>query len=258
MRVRFVMPEASDSLSRWLFSLSVPSLRIRVKHRSHRSLVYNGDRKVRSSSALAPLPLPVQDVGLSAHRECRRFSATFKLKILEEATAGLGNPFPLQIVTGVNRPAKGGTLQSDGRTCTFPAMSAPAPVEGQPVFGSIWDVSTSFQTTSKWTPPKSKGPRPMACTERKSFERLRKQPAIEAVPRTTDPASADDPKNFPVPTPAGDPVRCEQNGTFLCRYRVPVLRAGFSGFVERVFRGELSDASKIVLSEKLVLAAILG
>lgn len=98
----------------------------------------------------------------------------------------------------------------------------------------------------------------MACTEKKPFERLRKQPAIEAVPRTTDPASADETEKFPVPTAAGDPIRCEQNGTFLCRYRVPVPRAGFSGFVQRVFRGELSDDSKIALSEKLMLAAVLG
>ena len=37
------------------------------------------------SSSLASLPLPVQDVGVSPHRDRRRFTAAFKLKILEEA-----------------------------------------------------------------------------------------------------------------------------------------------------------------------------
>ena len=37
------------------------------------------------SSSLASLPLPGQDVGVSPHRDRRRFTAAFKLKILEEA-----------------------------------------------------------------------------------------------------------------------------------------------------------------------------
>jgi len=37
------------------------------------------------SSSLASLPLPVQDVGVSPHRDRRRFTAAFKLRILEEA-----------------------------------------------------------------------------------------------------------------------------------------------------------------------------
>lgn len=37
------------------------------------------------SSSLASLPLPVHDVGVSPHRDRRRFTAAYKLKILEEA-----------------------------------------------------------------------------------------------------------------------------------------------------------------------------
>ena len=37
------------------------------------------------SLSLAPLPLSVQDVGVSPHRARRRFTAAFKLRILEEA-----------------------------------------------------------------------------------------------------------------------------------------------------------------------------
>lgn len=37
------------------------------------------------SSSLASRPLPLQDVGVSIHRDRRRFTAAFKLKIIEEA-----------------------------------------------------------------------------------------------------------------------------------------------------------------------------
>jgi transposase-like protein len=37
------------------------------------------------SSSLAPGLLPVHDVGVSTHRDRRRFTAAFKLKIVEEA-----------------------------------------------------------------------------------------------------------------------------------------------------------------------------
>ena len=40
---------------------------------------------VRMSSSLAASPLPLHDVGVSPHRDRRRFTAAFKLKILEEA-----------------------------------------------------------------------------------------------------------------------------------------------------------------------------
>jgi transposase len=40
---------------------------------------------VRMSSSLASRPLPLQDVGVSIHRDRRRFTAAFKLKIIEEA-----------------------------------------------------------------------------------------------------------------------------------------------------------------------------
>ena len=40
---------------------------------------------VRMSSSLASLPLPLHDVGVSPHRDRRRFTAAFELKILEEA-----------------------------------------------------------------------------------------------------------------------------------------------------------------------------
>ena len=37
------------------------------------------------SSSLASRPLPLQDVGVSIHRDRRRFTTAFKLKIIEEA-----------------------------------------------------------------------------------------------------------------------------------------------------------------------------
>ena len=37
------------------------------------------------SSSLASSPLPLHDVGVSPHRDRRRFTSAFKLKILEEA-----------------------------------------------------------------------------------------------------------------------------------------------------------------------------
>lgn len=41
--------------------------------------------EVHISSSLATLPMPLHDVGVSPHRDRRRFTAAFKLKILEEA-----------------------------------------------------------------------------------------------------------------------------------------------------------------------------
>jgi len=40
---------------------------------------------VRMSSSLASRPVPLQDVGVSIHWDRRRFTAAFKLKIIEEA-----------------------------------------------------------------------------------------------------------------------------------------------------------------------------
>jgi len=72
------------------------------------------------SSSLASLPLPVHDVGVSPHRDRRRFTAAFELKFLEEAA----------------RCVEPGALGSGSRADQL--------IEGVPLAGrSFWSTLTS-------------------------------------------------------------------------------------------------------------------
>lgn len=128
-------------------------------------------------------------------------------------------------------------------------------VPGQPKFASVWWVANEWQRSLGWNPAPKESSHPVAVSESGPVKRMRLRPVVQAVPRTTDPRSASEASLHPVPTPAGDPVGCAKDGTFLCRYRLPLLREAYRGFVNEVFAGDLSEASTLAFREALLLSS---
>lgn len=137
-----------------------------------------------------------------------------------------------------------------------PAPTAAKPVDKQPVYGSVWWVPNVFQRYhADFDPSGDDEKHPMACAEDAPYKKLRIAAVIQAVPRTSKEWAMQEDAALPLITQPGDPVRCKTLGAFLCRYRMPVLRRGFSGFVKDVFMGEMSTESKQAMREKVLLGS---
>lgn len=128
----------------------------------------------------------------------------------------------------------------------------------QPCFGSVWWVPNEFQRLRDWMPARRQNPHPVACSLDQPPARTRLAPTVEGIPRTTDAAQSDLDQRTALETPAGEPSRLDARGWFLVRYRLPVLREGYRGFVDEVFAGDLSESYKSQLREKLLLCSVLG
>jgi hypothetical protein len=125
-----------------------------------------------------------------------------------------------------------------------------------PIYGSVWWVENKYQQWGKWNPDVKTSPHPVACILDGPTRELQLRPALESVPRTTkglehQPGQAD------VRVTAFDPNKCDSAGTFLCRYRIPIKRSAFDGFAEKRFAGVVTEETKVLLREQVLLANVL-
>lgn len=120
-------------------------------------------------------------------------------------------------------------------------------------------MDNRYQRFGEWQPEVAEGAfHPVFCTEGRPAKRLKLQAQIEAVPRTTDEGHLENPDALSVVTLAGDPAKCDKDGTILCRYRLPIWLEHYMNFDEKNFLGTLSADAAAKVRAALELRARFG